>query len=70
MNLDLNALRMVVYAAVLILVMVLRPSGLFGENEIIKPKPGRDVPPPTKRGPTKRGTAKGKPAPEPTEAAA
>jgi branched-chain amino acid transport system permease protein len=46
---DLNALRMVVYAAVLILVMVLRPSGLFGENEIIKPKPGRDTPPPTKR---------------------
>ncbi len=62
---DLNALRMVVYAAVLILVMVLRPAGLFGENEIVKPKPGRDVPPPTKRSP---GT--GAPPASPTEAAA
>lgn len=55
---DLNALRMVVYAAVLILVMVLRPSGVFGENEIVRPKRGRDLPPPTRR------TAKAAPAGE------
>src|SRR4029078_3040840 len=30
-TLDLNALRMVIYAAVLILLMILRPEGLFGE---------------------------------------
>ncbi len=59
---DLNALRMVVYAAVLVLVMVMRPSGVFGENEIIRPRPGRDVPPPTRR-------PRAKP-PSPSEAAA
>jgi branched-chain amino acid transport system permease protein len=32
-GLDLNALRMVVYAAVLIGLMILRPEGLFGERE-------------------------------------
>ena len=31
---DLNALRMVVYAAVLILLMVFNPRGIFGENEL------------------------------------
>lgn len=31
--LDLNALRMVLYAAVLIALMILRPEGLFGERE-------------------------------------
>lgn len=36
---DLNALRMVVYAAVLIGLMILRPAGVFGENEILKPSP-------------------------------
>ena len=46
---DLNALRMVVYAAVLILLMVLRPSGIFGESEIVKRKKP-DLPPPS-RGP-------------------
>ncbi len=35
-DLDLNALRMVVYAAVLVVLMVLRPSGIFGEREIAK----------------------------------
>ena len=34
--LDLNALRMVVYAAVLITLMILRPEGLFGERELFK----------------------------------
>jgi branched-chain amino acid transport system permease protein len=37
-SLDLNALRMVVYAALLIGLMILRPEGLFGEREIIKPR--------------------------------
>lgn len=32
--LDLNALRMLVYAAVLIAVMLLRPEGVFGEREL------------------------------------
>lgn len=35
-DIDLNALRMVVYAAVLVILMVLRPSGMFGEREIAK----------------------------------
>lgn len=46
---DLNALRMVVYAALLITVMILRPSGVFGESEIVRPKRGRDLPPPTRK---------------------
>lgn len=36
--LDLNALRMVVYASVLIGLMIMRPEGLFGEREIVKRK--------------------------------
>lgn len=36
--LDLNALRMVVYAGVLIAVMLLRPEGVFGERELIEPR--------------------------------
>ena len=35
-NLDLNALRMVVYAAVLIALMILRPEGLMGERELFR----------------------------------
>lgn len=34
--LDLNALRMVVYAGVLIALMILRPEGLFGEREPLR----------------------------------
>jgi branched-chain amino acid transport system permease protein len=34
--LDLNALRMVVYAAILIGLMILRPEGLFGERELFR----------------------------------
>ncbi|MFO0586530.1 MAG: branched-chain amino acid ABC transporter permease [Polyangiaceae bacterium] len=37
-DLDLNALRMVVYASVLIGLMILRPEGLFGEREIFRRK--------------------------------
>ena len=50
-SLDLNALRMIIYAAVLIALMVWRPEGLLGERELFgkkrvvpskpnKPKPG------------------------------
>ena len=39
-DLDLNALRMVLYAAVLVVLMVMRPSGLFGEREITKNRRG------------------------------
>ncbi len=54
---DLNALRMVVYAAVLIGLMVLRPSGVFGEKEILKPSKrtrsgGGPLDPSTKNPPT------------------
>jgi branched-chain amino acid transport system permease protein len=37
-DLDLNALRMVIYASVLIGLMILRPEGLFGEREIFRRK--------------------------------
>ncbi len=37
-DLDLNAMRMVVYASVLIGLMILRPEGLFGERELFKRK--------------------------------
>ncbi len=58
-SLDLNALRMVVYAAVLIGLMIMRPEGLFGEREIMKRKPAvrpSMLPPPPK--PTDEGTDK------------
>lgn len=35
-GLDLNALRMVVYASVLIALMILRPEGIFGERELLR----------------------------------
>jgi len=37
-GLDLNALRMIVYAVVLIVLMILRPEGLLGEREIFRKK--------------------------------
>ena len=50
--LDLNALRMMVYAGVLIALMIWRPEGLLGERELFqkkkvrapKPKPGPSDP--------------------------
>lgn len=50
--LDLNALRMIVYAGVLIALMIWRPEGLLGERELFqkkkarapKPKPGPSDP--------------------------
>jgi branched-chain amino acid transport system permease protein len=35
-SLDLNALRMVIYAGVLITLMILRPEGIFGERELFR----------------------------------
>jgi branched-chain amino acid transport system permease protein len=35
-SLDLNALRMMIYAAVLVTLMVRRPEGLFGEREAFR----------------------------------
>jgi branched-chain amino acid transport system permease protein len=64
---DLNALRMVVYASVLILLMVLRPSGIFGENEIVKVKKP-ELPPPS-RGPRSRGPSSRDPSEADAEAA-
>ncbi len=40
-SLDLNALRMIIYAVVLIALMILRPEGLLGERELFKPRNGR-----------------------------
>jgi branched-chain amino acid transport system permease protein len=34
MSLDLNALRMIVYAVVLVALMIVRPEGLLGEREL------------------------------------
>lgn len=39
--LDLNALRMVIYAATLIAVMILRPAGVFGERELFSKRSSR-----------------------------
>src|SRR5215471_7262589 len=44
--LDLNALRMVVYAGVLITLMVWRPEGLLGERELLPLRQGRSKTPP------------------------
>ena len=37
-SLDLNALRMIIYAAVLIALMIVRPEGLLGERELFQKK--------------------------------
>ncbi|MCW5834576.1 MAG: branched-chain amino acid ABC transporter permease [Labilithrix sp.] len=39
-SLDLNALRMIVYALVLVLLMVVRPEGLLGERELFQKRRG------------------------------
>ena len=50
--LDLNALRMIIYAAVLITLMILRPEGLLGERELGQKKTPKNVTkPPQKRPP-------------------
>ena len=64
--LDLNALRMVIYATVLIALMILRPEGLFGERELFrraapKPAPERPAAEPeaAREGATRRPSAEG-----------
>jgi len=50
-GLDLNALRMIVYALVLVVLMILRPEGLLGERELFQkraPKPAPKAPEPVK----------------------
>jgi branched-chain amino acid transport system permease protein len=38
-TLDLNALRMIIYAMILVLLMILRPEGLLGERELFQKRP-------------------------------
>ncbi|HVH43302.1 MAG TPA: branched-chain amino acid ABC transporter permease [Labilithrix sp.] len=40
-SLDLNALRMIIYAVVLVVLMILRPEGLLGERELFQKRPPR-----------------------------
>jgi branched-chain amino acid transport system permease protein len=58
-GLDLNALRMIIYASVLIALMIMRPEGLLGEREIGQKKNGPK--PPQKRPPTAHEPALVKP---------
>lgn len=66
-GLDLNALRMVVYAAVLISLMILRPEGLFGERELFKNAKSKKTSP-AKKEPKEAEIAAKSPEPEKTEA--
>jgi branched-chain amino acid transport system permease protein len=45
-GLDLNALRMIVYAMVLVALMILRPEGLLGERELLQKRASRKPSPP------------------------
>jgi len=45
---DLNALRMIIYAMVLIALMIVRPEGLLGERELLQKRASRPKPPPKK----------------------
>jgi branched-chain amino acid transport system permease protein len=44
--LDLNALRMIIYAIVLVVLMILRPEGLLGERELFQKRPAKRPSPP------------------------
>lgn len=44
-GLDLNALRMIVYAMVLVALMILRPEGLLGERELFQKRVAKPKPP-------------------------
>ncbi len=66
-TLDLNALRMVVYAGVLIGLMILRPEGLFGERELFRRKRTNTKAPPSDGTASKKGAAHQKEAEEPAE---
>ena len=43
-GLDLNALRMIIYAMVLVALMILRPEGLLGERELFQKRPTKAAP--------------------------
>jgi branched-chain amino acid transport system permease protein len=60
-SLDLNALRMIVYAIVLVVLMILRPDGLLGERELFQkrgPRGGTGPLPREPSTPAESGTAK------------
>ncbi len=61
--LDLNALRMIIYAAVLIALMIMRPEGLLGERELFQKKrtapPAPPAPPPLSIGVDSAESVKG-----------
>jgi branched-chain amino acid transport system permease protein len=56
-GLDLNALRMIIYAGVLIALMIMRPEGLLGERELFAKKKTveQKPPPPSAEPPTEPG---------------
>lgn len=58
-GLDLNALRMIIYAVILLVLMILRPEGLLGERELFQ-----------KRGPRKAGPSSKQPPSDATVKAA
>jgi branched-chain amino acid transport system permease protein len=57
--LDLNALRMVIYAALLIALMIWRPEGLLGERELFRRS--RSAPAPKGPQPNSGGASAGEP---------
>jgi branched-chain amino acid transport system permease protein len=68
--LDLNALRMILYAGVLIALMIWRPEGLLGERELFQrartrgPKPPAPPPAETPKSEAKSSASSGSPEPE------
>lgn len=56
-SLDLNALRMIIYAVILIVMMIVRPEGILGERELFSKKQPPKGGPPNKPKPTEPATA-------------
>ena len=56
-SLDLNALRMIIYAVILIVMMIVRPEGILGERELFSKKRPPKGEPPNKPKPTEPATA-------------
>ena len=54
--LDLNALRMIIYAAVLVALMIWRPEGLLGERELFQKRSAQGAEPAERRRPPRRAT--------------
>ncbi len=55
-SLDLNALRMILYAIVLVVLMILRPEGLLGERELFQKRPPRRGAGPKRDVPSRAGS--------------